>query len=202
MDRPAKTRGFGPSTFSIAAYDQKARQWGVAVQSKFLAVGSVVPWAEAGAGAVATQAAANTRFGPEGLSLLRQGLNAQAALLIVQEKGGYGDHLIDLRVDDHLQPIAELARLLELHQLYFGATEQMLTLKDQPTVRQIQTMLKALGHYAGEPTGRLDAITLKAIEDFHNIENLEMRRTGRPDQIDVAVLIFMRERYQAQRNAS
>jgi len=65
------------STYSIAACDLDARQWGVAVQSKFLAVGSVVSWAEPGAGAVATQALANPRYGPNGLELLRQGLTAQ-----------------------------------------------------------------------------------------------------------------------------
>jgi uncharacterized Ntn-hydrolase superfamily protein len=64
------------ATYSIAACDLEARQWGVAVQSKFLAVGSVVPWAEPNVGAVATQAYANPRFGPDGLSLLRQGLAA------------------------------------------------------------------------------------------------------------------------------
>jgi uncharacterized Ntn-hydrolase superfamily protein len=65
------------STYSIAACDLAAGQWGVAVQSKFLAVGSVVPWAEPGAGAIATQAYANPRYGPDGLALLRQGRPAQ-----------------------------------------------------------------------------------------------------------------------------
>jgi uncharacterized Ntn-hydrolase superfamily protein len=64
-------------TYSIAAFDSEASQWGVAVQSKFLAVGSVVPWAEPEVGAVATQAYVNPRYGPEGLALLRQGLNAE-----------------------------------------------------------------------------------------------------------------------------
>jgi uncharacterized Ntn-hydrolase superfamily protein len=65
------------STYSIAACDLAAGQWGVAVQSKFLAVGSVVPWAEPGAGAIATQAYANPRYGPDGLALLRRGRSAQ-----------------------------------------------------------------------------------------------------------------------------
>ena len=65
------------ATYSIVACDLAAEQWGVAVQSKFLAVGSVVPWAEPGAGAVATQSYANPRYGPDGLALLRQGLSAQ-----------------------------------------------------------------------------------------------------------------------------
>src|ERR687894_269525 len=64
------------ATYSIVACDLVARQWGVAVQSKFLAVGSVVPWAEPEVGAVATQAYANPRYGPEGLALLRDGLSA------------------------------------------------------------------------------------------------------------------------------
>ncbi|MEX0673775.1 MAG: DUF1028 domain-containing protein [Gaiellaceae bacterium] len=65
-------------TYSIAAFDADAAQWGVAVQSKFLAVGSVVPWAEPHVGAIATQAYANPRYGPEGLALLRDGLDAEA----------------------------------------------------------------------------------------------------------------------------
>ncbi|MFL5958965.1 MAG: DUF1028 domain-containing protein [Gaiellaceae bacterium] len=64
------------ATYSIVACDLEARQWGVAVQSKFLAVGSVVPWAEPQVGAVATQAYANPSYGLNGLSLLRQGLSA------------------------------------------------------------------------------------------------------------------------------
>jgi uncharacterized Ntn-hydrolase superfamily protein len=65
------------ATYSIAACDLEAGQWGVATQSKFLAVGSVVPWAEPGVGAIATQAYANPRYGPEGLGLLREGLSAE-----------------------------------------------------------------------------------------------------------------------------
>ncbi|TML72991.1 MAG: DUF1028 domain-containing protein [Actinobacteria bacterium] len=61
------------ATYSICACDLEAAQWGVAVQSKFLAVGSVVPWAEPFVGAIATQAWANPRYGPDGLALLREG---------------------------------------------------------------------------------------------------------------------------------
>ncbi|HVD25501.1 MAG TPA: DUF1028 domain-containing protein [Gaiellaceae bacterium] len=64
-------------TYSIAACDLEAGRWGVATQSKFLAVGSVVTWAEPQVGAIATQAYANPRYGPEGLTLLREGLSAQ-----------------------------------------------------------------------------------------------------------------------------
>lgn len=65
------------ATYSICACDLEARQWGVAVQSKFLAVGYIVPWAEPLVGAVATQALANPRYGPEGLALLRQRNSAE-----------------------------------------------------------------------------------------------------------------------------
>ncbi|TMK79314.1 MAG: DUF1028 domain-containing protein [Actinobacteria bacterium] len=65
------------ATYSIVACDLDAGQWGVAVQSKFLAVGSVVPWAEPHIGAIATQAYANPRYGPQGLELLRERLGAQ-----------------------------------------------------------------------------------------------------------------------------
>ena len=65
------------ATYSIVACDLDAGQWGVAVQSKFLAVGSVVPWAEPGVGAVATQSYANPRYGPDGLALLREGSSAE-----------------------------------------------------------------------------------------------------------------------------
>src|SRR5436309_1350111 len=64
------------ATYSIVGCDLEARQWGVAVQSKFLAVGSVVPWADPDVGAIATQAYANPRYGPDGLALLREGLSA------------------------------------------------------------------------------------------------------------------------------
>jgi uncharacterized Ntn-hydrolase superfamily protein len=68
------------ATYSIAACDLDAGQWGVAVQSKFLSVGSVVPWAEPHVGAIATQAYANPRYGPNGLALLRDGRSAQEAV--------------------------------------------------------------------------------------------------------------------------
>jgi uncharacterized Ntn-hydrolase superfamily protein len=65
------------ATYSIVACDLDADQWGVAVQSKFLAVGSVVPWAEPHVGAIATQSYANPRYGPDGLALLREGRSAE-----------------------------------------------------------------------------------------------------------------------------
>src|SRR3954462_9477498 len=80
------------ATFSIAACDLEARQWGVAVQSKFLAVGSVVPWAEPQVGAIATQAYANPRYGPEGLALLREGLSASEVVERLTQADEGRDH--------------------------------------------------------------------------------------------------------------
>jgi uncharacterized Ntn-hydrolase superfamily protein len=215
VDLPAQPAAEPPvCTFSIVAYDPDRQEWGVAVASKFLAVGSVVPWAKAGVGAIATQSHANTTYGPKGLELLAQGKSAEevsklltdedqakdvrqlgivdsqgntatytgtkcmpwaggkkgknfacqgniltgeavvedmanafeqakgplawrmiaaleaaekaggdkrgkqsAAILIVREKSGYSgfnDRMIDFRVDDHAQPVQELARILAL----------------------------------------------------------------------------------------
>src|ERR1700674_839597 len=68
------------NTFSIVAYDRSNGDCGVTVASKYFSVGAVVPWAEAGTGCIATQANVNVGYGPRGLELLRQGLNAKQVL--------------------------------------------------------------------------------------------------------------------------
>ncbi|RLI66646.1 MAG: fimbrial assembly protein FimA, partial [Candidatus Asgardarchaeum californiense] len=68
------------STFSIVGADLNKGDWGVAVASKFIAVGALVPWAKANAGAIATQAFANISYGPNGLELLSKGLSAKEVL--------------------------------------------------------------------------------------------------------------------------
>lgn len=77
------------NTYSVVAWDPETGDLGVAVQSKFFGVGSVVPWAEAGIGAIATQSYANTTFGPEGLRLLKEGRTAREAMdmLIAEDDG-------------------------------------------------------------------------------------------------------------------
>jgi uncharacterized Ntn-hydrolase superfamily protein len=274
------------ATYSIAACDLDAGQWGVATQSKFLAVGSVVPWAEPGTGAVATQAYANPRYGPDGLALLRDGASAEetvqkltkadegrehrqlgvvdarggsasftggkcfdwaggqtgpcfaaqgnilvgeetvaalattfaatagrplaqrlleclaaaqaaggdrrgqqsAALLVVERDGGYAamsDVLIDLRVDDHEQPIAELARLHDSHELLFGKTPRDEWLDvDAGLGAELSERLGRLG-YDGDLAGALDA--------WAGTENLEERVDG-AERIDPVVLKELRAR--------
>lgn len=68
------------ATFSIVAYDPRHQEWGVAVQSKFLAAAAVVSWARAGAGAVATQSYANLAYGPRGLEMMEQGASAEETI--------------------------------------------------------------------------------------------------------------------------
>jgi uncharacterized Ntn-hydrolase superfamily protein len=85
-------RGRVVATYSIVACDLAAGQWGVAVQSKFLGVGSIVPWAVPGVGAVATQAYANPRYGPDGLALLREGVPAEETVARLTEADDGRDH--------------------------------------------------------------------------------------------------------------
>ena len=68
------------NTFSIVAYDPEKQEWGVGVASKYLAVGSAVPFAQAGVGAVATQAAVRVTWGPQGLELLAKGNTAEETI--------------------------------------------------------------------------------------------------------------------------
>jgi uncharacterized Ntn-hydrolase superfamily protein len=104
MPRPP-SRVFG--TFSIVAWDENRAEWGIAVQSRFISVGALVPWGRAGVGALATQALTNASYGPDGLRLLREGLTAdevvrrltaadpdreQRQLGVVDGKGGAAAH--------------------------------------------------------------------------------------------------------------
>lgn len=87
MARPPR---FG--TFSIVARDAARGEWGVAVQSKFISVGAVVPWARAGVGAIATQALANVCYGPQGLELLARGESASEVVRRLTEADPKRDH--------------------------------------------------------------------------------------------------------------
>jgi uncharacterized Ntn-hydrolase superfamily protein len=86
IPRPTPEKDPPVNTFSIVAYDPDRQEWGVAVASKFLAVGAVVPWAKAGVGAIATQSHANTTYGPKGLELLGQGKSAEEAIKLLTEE--------------------------------------------------------------------------------------------------------------------
>lgn len=268
-----------PSTFSIVACDPGTSEVGVAVQSKFLSVGSAVPWAIGGVGAIATQAWANTTYGPRGLALLQEGkapdevvlwltdsdehrderqlgivdatgrsatytgarcmdwaggiagtnfaaqgnilagkgvvdglasafqqtqghladrliaaLRAgqaaggdrrgkqSAALYIAKPGGGYAgfnDRYIDLRVDDHPDPIEELARILELHKLYYFQAEPQDVLTIDAGLRQeIDSLVTRAG--------------AKSLVEFMHRENLE-DRVRDDGTIDKQTLGYLRD---------
>ncbi|MDG5471635.1 DUF1028 domain-containing protein [Jeotgalibacillus sp. ET6] len=79
-------------TYSIVGFDPVEREWGVATQSKFLGVGAVVPYAVAGVGAVATQAYANTTYGPEGIAYMMNGKSAEETLKLMTEEDDDKDY--------------------------------------------------------------------------------------------------------------
>jgi uncharacterized Ntn-hydrolase superfamily protein len=262
-------------TFSLVACDLEARDWGVAVASKFLAVGAVVPWVAAEVGAVATQSYANVAFGPDGLELLGRGLSAQEALdrllatdegreqrqvgmvdgsgraatftgsdchdwaggrtgdgyaaqgniltgeevvsamavafeaapgalaerlltglaagdraggdrrgrqsacLVVHRAGagyaGGNDVLVDLRVDDHPDPVNELARLYEIHDLLFGTTPEHDLIPLEQVQAEVGERLAALG---------FDGALEDALARWAGAANLEQRvHSGRVDPV-------------------
>src|SRR5207237_43552 len=162
------------ATYSIAACDLDAGQWGVATQSKFLAVGAVVPWAEPHVGAIATQAYANPRYAPGGLR--------SAALLGGEQDGGYArlwDTVVELRVEGHERPLEELRRLYRLHEALFGETprEEWLTV-DDALANELRERLAKLGY-----DGELE----EAFNRWAGNVNLEERVDG-VSEIDPVVL--------------
>jgi uncharacterized Ntn-hydrolase superfamily protein len=278
------------ATFSIVAFDPETDSLGVAVQSKFLAVGSVVPWASAGVGAVATQAMANYNYGPHGLELMARGKTAaetieeltsadedrehrqvgvvdgkgtaatftgsecfewaggitgehyvaqgnilvgretleamagtyevtsgdlaarllsaldagqaaggdsrgkqSAALLVVREGGGYGgdnDRVVDLRVDDHPDPIKELIRIRDLHTLYFGETvSEDVVAVDGDVRREVADALRRSGYIRERDLG--DEALFDALSAYIRTENFEEREQRR-GYLDRAVLEYMK----------
>src|SRR5687768_1357220 len=271
-------------TFSIVACDLEEQTWGVAVASKFPAVGAVVPWAQASGGAVATQSFANTSFGPRGLALMATGFSAQetleqllkddpdkelrqvglvdahggsgtfsgsgcfawaggvigkgyaiqgnilagskvvpamertflkakgdlptrlhkallagdraggdkrgrqsAAIYVVKPKGGYGGYLdrwLDYRVDDHADPVPRLGELLEMHDLYFGKSEERVELKGK-VLKQVTDILMQEGYL------KKGNAFQAAFNEFIGNENFEERADPEAKWIDKPVLKYL-----------
>ena len=264
-----------PSTFSIVARDSETNAVGIAVQSKFVAVGSVVPFASADAGAVATQSFANVAYGPDGLDLLREDNTAAetiealtsaddeaetrqvgivgrdgsvaaftgeecfdvagdvqgetytvqgnilenretleamadayessegglperllaalgagndaggdsrgeqaAAMYIAKPEGGYdggNDRWVDVRVDDHDSPIAELERVFKLYDVtLLERVEPEATRKlDGETAEAVLETLAELGFYEGTPRPGFGEREREALESFRGVNNFE-----------------------------
>ena len=117
-----------------------------------------------------------------------------AALLVVREGGGYGgdnDRVLDLRVDDHPEPIRELIRLRGLHALYFGETRAEDVLAVEGNVREeVEASLRRLGHLE---EGADDEALLDSLSVFIRTENFEEREQEQ-GYLDRAVLEFMKEK--------
>lgn len=285
-------------TFSIVALDAAEGALGVAVASKFLAVGAVVGWARAGVGAVATQAFIKVGFGPDGLALMHQQHSAQetltrllrddpkaadrqvgivdarggaaahtgaacydwaghvvgegftcqgniltgpqvieamaaayrgtsgpleerlyaallagdqaggdrrgrqaAAITLVKPGGGYGgdtDRFLDLRVDDHPDPVNQLGGLLSLHRVFFGHPHPADLLPiDESLARELQALMRRLGYWQGEANGVWDEAAIQAFWVLVGSENLEERWSpeSTPRQLDKVALDYLRDRY-------
>jgi uncharacterized Ntn-hydrolase superfamily protein len=118
-----------------------------------------------------------------------------AALLVVGAGKGYGgmERWIDLRVDDHADPVAELRRLLGIHRLLFGAGEPGRPLQSDE-IAWIQALLRRQGLYAGEASGVWDEATEKAFETLIGMENLEERYRGGP-LLDEVALKYLQEKF-------
>jgi uncharacterized Ntn-hydrolase superfamily protein len=124
-----------------------------------------------------------------------------AGVLVVKSGAGYGgdnDRYLDLRVDDHEDPVPRLAELVSLHHLYFGKANPTDCVPiDIGLATELQTILSRLGHYKGPINGVWDAPSREAFWALVNIENLEERWSidEHPELIDPVVLNFIRQRF-------
>jgi uncharacterized Ntn-hydrolase superfamily protein len=121
-----------------------------------------------------------------------------AAILVVRENGGYGgnnDHYLDLRVDDHPNPVDELARLVDMHHLFFGEDDKENRILLSDIAEDLQKIMKKKGLYDSEINGVFDEKTKQSLMDFCGIENLEERWTGIEDSIDVKVWKYIKTRF-------
>ncbi len=285
------------ATFSIVAYDPRKKEWGVAVQSKFLACAAVVSWARAGAGAVATQSFANIAYGIDGLDMMERDISAvdtiealttadenraqrqvgmvdkngragaftgdgcydwaghivgegftcqgnilvpgtveamaatfeaarrgpgeladwlvealavgqaaggdsrgrqAAGVMVVRHNGGYGgnnDRYLDLRVDDHPEPIEKLAELVTMHHLLFGEVDPDKLVSLASVSGDLQKILRRSGHLTRDVDGQFDDETREALRALVGSENLEERWDGTGEMIDSVVVDFLMRRY-------
>jgi len=126
-----------------------------------------------------------------------------AGLLVVKAGGGYGgdnDRYLDLRVDDHPDPVVRLGELLEMHRLYFGKTDPEKRLPiDSAIAAELQGIMTRTGHYTGQVNGLWDDATQAAFWAFVGTENLEERWSpdDHPEKIDPVALDFIRKRFGA-----
>lgn len=122
-----------------------------------------------------------------------------AGVVVVRERGGYGgnnDRYLDLRVDDHPEPIAKLGELVAMHHLYFGDVDpdDLIPLAEDVTA-ELQGILRQARLYDGPTSGIFDDATRAALRELVGSENLEERWDGTGDTIDRVVVDFLRQRF-------
>ena len=124
-----------------------------------------------------------------------------AAVLVVRQGGGYGgdtDRYLDLRVDDHPDPVAKLVDLVAMHHVFFKPAIELDFISIEAEVaKELQSLSKRLGHYEGEADGEWDQASKEAFEALISYENLEERWSldQDPDVIDSVALDYLRLRF-------
>jgi uncharacterized Ntn-hydrolase superfamily protein len=121
-----------------------------------------------------------------------------SGVLVMRDQGGYGgnnDRYLDLRVDDHPEPIAKLQELVTMHHLYFGSVDPNNTIPLADVAEELQKLLTRTGHYRGPVNGTFDDTTRKALWSLVGSENLEERWDGTGEVIDKLVVDFLRGRF-------
>ena len=149
------------ATFSIVAYDSVTQELGVAVQSRAFSVGMAVPWAEAGVGAVATQASTNESFGPRGLDLMRQGTAAPEVVRALVAADTGSTHRQLGVVDAHGRSAAHTGKDCSAwagHRTGYGYSIQGNILAGEPVVAEMErAFLSTRGELAARLLAALEA---------------------------------------------
>jgi uncharacterized Ntn-hydrolase superfamily protein len=121
-----------------------------------------------------------------------------AGVLVVRHNGGYGgnnDRYLDLRVDDHPEPIDKLAELVAMHHLYFGEVDPSNLVPLAEVAGSLQEIMRRTGHYPGPTNGQFDDATRAALRALVGSENLEERWDGTGDSIDRVVVDYLSKRF-------
>ncbi len=121
-----------------------------------------------------------------------------AGVLVVRHNGGYGgnnDRYLDLRVDDHPEPIDKLTELVTMHHLLFGQVDPTQLIPLSGVAGDLQAILRRTGHYSGPATGIFDETTRTALRALVGAENLEERWDGTGDTIDRVVVDYLINRF-------
>jgi uncharacterized Ntn-hydrolase superfamily protein len=128
----------------------------------------------------------------EAFEQARKGMGELAEWLVAALAAGQA---LDLRVDDDPEPIARLSRLVEMHHLYFGATDPADLIPLAEVAVDLQDILRRTGYYNGPADGIFSDDTRKALRALVGVENLEERWDGSGDLVDRVVVDFLQERF-------